>query len=153
MNHRIRFAKAGEFFDRLIIEHFDCDEREEGRPLIARAAASACRRSRAGRSKNHRLRPKVLSAKRVHRVDDADEVLEEFRRDVFVNIVRRRELERHGEHRRAVESHPRGAVGLVESMPTRQRLSAVEHADVVEPEKSSAEDVSAVERLSCSPTT
>ena len=51
------------------------------------------------------------------------------------------------QHRRAVEGHPRGAVRLLEVAPGRQRLAAVEHADVVEAEEAAAEHVLAVQVL------
>ena len=58
------------------------------------------------------LIPQAAAADVVHRVHDLDEVLEEFRRDVFVGRIGPRQFERDGKHRAAVKCHPRRAVGL-----------------------------------------
>ena len=50
-----------------------------------------------------------------------------------------------------VHRHPGGAVGLVDVAAGRQRLRAVEDADVVEPEKAALEDVAAVGVLAVHP--
>ena len=60
------------------------------------------------------LVPEAGAAQVVHRVDDGDEVLEELRGDIGVYRLVNRELERDRQHRRAIERHPRGAVGLLE---------------------------------------
>ena len=97
------------------------------------------------------VRPESRPAERVDRVRDRDEMLEELGRDVLVRRVLAGQLQRHGEHGVAVEGHPRGAVGLLEVPPGRQRLRAVEHADVVEPQKAAGEQVPPVRVLPVDP--
>ena len=76
-----------------------------------------------------------------------DEVLEELRRDVFVGRRRARASSSAiDEHRRAVERHPRGAVGLFAAAAAGQRLRAIEDADVVEAEKAAGEEMLARRR-------
>src|SRR5262249_1381508 len=93
------------------------------------------------------LAPQAGAAQTVHGVGDRDVVLEELGRDVLVGWVLRGQLQRDGEHGAAVERHPRGAVGLLQLAASRQGLRAIEHADVVEPEESAAEQVFALEIL------
>src|SRR5437763_668110 len=90
------------------------------------------------------LIPQAGPAKRVDGVGNRDEVLEEGRRDVFVRAVDRRQLQRDRQHRGAIERHPRRAVCLLQVLTARQWLVAIEDADVVQPEKSAAEEVIAV---------
>ena len=51
----------------------------------------------------------------------------------------------------AVERHPRGAVGLLEVTAGRQRLRAVEDADVVEAEEAAGEEIVALRVLAVDP--
>src|SRR6185312_12725344 len=85
------------------------------------------------------------------RARDRDEVLEELQREIGVRALFFRELARHREHRLAVERHPRGRVGLDQLAAAGQRLAAIEHADVVEPEEPAAEQVIAAGILAIDP--
>ena len=87
------------------------------------------------------LVPQTGAAERIHRVSDADEMLEEFRCHVFVNRIGLRQFKRHGKHREAVETHPGCAVRLLQKSSGRQRLRSVEHADVIEPEETAGEKI------------
>src|SRR6266536_3791346 len=72
-----------------------------------------------------------------HSIDgraDVDEMLEELRRDVLVDDIALRELQRDGLHVEAIHRHPARAVGLVQLPARGQTGSTVEGADVVEPE-------------------
>ena len=87
-----------------------------------------------------------------HRLGDVQEVLEELGRDVLVDVVVQRQLERDAHQVQAVHRHPGGAVGLVDEAAGRQRRAAVEDADVVEAEEAALEDVAALRRPCGSPT-
>ena len=78
----------------------------------------------AGRSRTRPPRPRARCRRGVHRVDDGDEVLEELRGHVLVGGIFSGQLERHGEHGRAVERHPGGAVRLFELAAGRKRLAS-----------------------------
>ena len=78
-------------------------------------------------------------------------MLEELGRHVLVGGILARELERHLQHRDAVEGHPGRAVGLLEDATARQRPRAVEDADVVEAEEAAAEEVVALAVLAVHP--
>ena len=68
-------------------------------------------------------------------------MLEELVRDVLVARARGRQLEGDREQIQAVHAHPARRVGLLEEPTLRQRIRAIEHTDVVEPEEASLEDV------------
>src|SRR6516162_9543128 len=68
-------------------------------------------------------------------------MLEELGGDVFVNMIELGQLEGNREHVEAVHGHPARAVRLVERAAGRQRLAAIEHADVVESEESALENI------------
>ena len=97
------------------------------------------------------LVPQARAAERVDGVGDVDEVLEEFRGDVLHARIERRQFQGHREHRAAVEGHPGGAVGLLQLPAARQRLGAVEDADVVQPQKAAGEEVLAAKVLAVHP--
>ena len=82
-----------------------------------------------------------LAADVVHRAGDVEEVLEVLGGDILVDAVGSRQLQRDGHHVEAEHPHPGGAVGLLQIAARRQRLAAVEDADVVEAEESALEDV------------
>ena len=87
------------------------------------------------------LVPQAHAADAVHRVGDGHEMLEEFRGDVFVRRIFDCQFQRHRKHGRAVERHPGGAVRLFEVSAGRQRLRAIEHADVVEAQEAAGKQV------------
>ena len=85
----------------------------------------------------------TLAAEVVHRFANIDEVFEEFAGDVFVGGIFSGELERDRQHVQTVHTHPAGAVGLLDVAAGRKRFAAIEHADIVEPEKAALENVAA----------
>ena len=68
-------------------------------------------------------------------------MLEELGRDVLVDVIVLRELQRDAHQVQAVHRHPAGAVRLVDVAAGRQRRAAIEDADVVQAEKAALEDV------------
>ena len=83
----------------------------------------------------------TLSMTSAHRVRDAQEMLPELARHVFVRRIVLRQLHRDGQHVQGVHGHPARTVGLFEMSACRQRSAPVEHANVVETEESPLEDV------------
>src|SRR5438105_4075547 len=77
----------------------------------------------------------------VHRAGDAEEMLEELRRDVFVNRILARELERGPHHVEAKHSHPARAIALLEMAAVRQGRAPIEDADVIETEEAALENI------------
>src|SRR5688572_2275460 len=78
-------------------------------------------------------------------------MLEELDRELLVLRLVLRQLQRDLEHGLREERHPRGAVGLLEIPARRQRLRAIEDANVVEAEEPALEDVAAVAILAIHP--
>src|SRR5207248_9069842 len=70
-----------------------------------------------------------------------EHVLPDIARDVLVRRTVAAELQRDREHVERVHRHPAGAIRLLETAAGRQRLAAIEHADVVEAEEAALEDV------------
>jgi hypothetical protein len=102
------------------------------------------------------LVPKPAVAGAVHRIDDLDEVFEEFRRHVLVGGLHRPvgvagEFERHREHGVRVKRHPGRAVGLTQLAAAGNGLAPVEDADVVEAEEAAGEKVFPVGILAVDP--
>src|SRR5205085_2420180 len=93
----------------------------------------------------------VPQPERVHRRGDLDEVLPELARHVLVIIFFKSELERDAEHVEAIHRHPARAVRLLEVAAAGQRRAAIEHSDVVEPEKAALEDVAPLGVLAIHP--
>ena len=87
----------------------------------------------------------------VHRGRDSQEVFEKFGRDIFVDVIFHRELERDAHQIEGKHSHPAGAVALLEMAAVRKRFVTVEYPDVVEPEKSTLEDIVALGVLAIHP--
>src|SRR5215467_8279149 len=78
-------------------------------------------------------------------------MLEEFGRQVFVNRIGLGQFKRHGKHREAVETHPGGAVRLLQKSSGRQRLRSVEHTNVIEAEEATREKIVAFGVLAIHP--
>jgi hypothetical protein len=97
------------------------------------------------------LVPKPGAPEPVHGVRDRHEVLEELGGNVLVGGIPLGQLERHREHGAAVESHPGGAVCLLELATPGERPRAVKDPDVVEAEEPPAEDVPAADVLPVDP--
>src|SRR5277367_1467968 len=93
----------------------------------------------------------LMLANPVHRVGDPEEMLYEAKGDFLVHGVVLCQNKRNLQHVLAVESHPRRAIRLVE-MPTGGELStAIEHANIVQPEESSREDIPSLRVFSVDP--
>ena len=150
-NHSSRFLKAGQLLQLVLLEHAHREERDEPhhRPHLQRHVVAVERELVVVEAVL--LVPEPRAAEIVHRVGDGHEVLEELAGQVLVRRVRARQLQRHGEHGRAVEGHPRGAVGLLQRPARGQRLAAIEHADVVEPQEAAREEVAPLGVLAVHP--
>src|SRR3979411_1922372 len=68
-------------------------------------------------------------------------MFKELRRDIFVNMIFSRELDRHSHQVQAEHSHPTGAVALFEMGAVVKNRVAIEHADIVESEKAALENI------------
>ena len=88
--------------------------------------------------------PAAVAADVLHRVRDIEEVLEELGGDVLIDVVVHRQFQRDPQEIERVHRHPCGAVGLADMAPGRQRLRAIEHADVVQTKETALEDVAAL---------
>src|SRR5207237_3296199 len=77
----------------------------------------------------------------VHRRGDAEKMFEKLCGDIFIDMVFARELDRDPHQVKGKHSHPTGTVALLEMTSIEETGVAVEHADVVEPEKSALENV------------
>src|SRR5450631_2678036 len=97
------------------------------------------------------LIPQASAAKAIDSMGNGAKVLKKLRCHVLIYVVVTGELERHRKHVHAVERHPGGAVRLLQRGAVRQRLGAIEHADIVESEKPSGKDVVAVAVLAIYP--
>src|SRR5262249_31781245 len=93
----------------------------------------------------------LVDADAVHGPGDPEKMLVELRGELLVDRIVQRQLQRDLEHALAIESHPRGAVRLLEVAAGGQRRAPVEDADVVEPEEAALEDVLAVAILAVDP--
>src|SRR5690348_2112899 len=71
-------------------------------------------------------------------------MFKEFGRHVFIFGLLASEFQGHGQHGEAIRGHPRRTIGLFQPYVAWQRPRTVEHADVVESEKSAGEDVVAL---------
>ena len=78
-------------------------------------------------------------------------MLEEFRRDVFIDPVVLRQFQRDAQQVQAIHRHPARAVGLVDVAAGRQRRAAVEHADVVEAKEAALENIASLRVLAIHP--
>src|SRR5207247_1338716 len=80
-----------------------------------------------------------------------EEVFEKFRGNVFVNWIFARQFKRNAHEVERKHSHPTGAVALLKPRAAGKLLAAIEHADVVEPEKSALENIVAFGVLAIHP--
>ena len=78
-------------------------------------------------------------------------MLEKLGRDIFVNVVLTRELNRDSHQVQAKHSHPTGAVALLEMSSVVKNFVAIEHADVVESKKAALENIFALGVLAVHP--
>ena len=140
------FVKPGQFPDGFLLENFHGDQRQQADDRARFQGNDAPVGAHLVVVKSILLIPQSGAAEMIHRVGDLNEVLKKFRRHVLVGEVDAgvavlRQFERHAQHRAAVESHPRRAVGLAERAAIGQRLRAIEDADVVEAEESTGEKI------------
>src|SRR5437667_9747532 len=68
-------------------------------------------------------------------------MFEKLSRDVFVNVIFRSELDRDPHQVQTKHSHPTRAVALLEMAAIVENFVAVEHANVVEPEKAALKNI------------
>src|SRR5215510_7910055 len=143
-----------QFVDRLGIEGFHREQRNQSdhRAHCERAALAV------GQAEHVVKKPiliipelDVFAAKVVHRAANIDEVLEEFARDILVNGIIFRQLQRDGEHVEAVHAHPTGAVRLLDVAAGGQGGAPVEDPDVIEAEKAALKYVAPVRVLTIDP--
>ena len=76
-----------------------------------------------------------------HGARDVEEMLEEFRRHIFVGMVVQCQFQGDTHHVQREHGHPTGAVGLVEMPAFRQRRATIEDPDIVQPEETALEDI------------
>ena len=95
--------------------------------------------------------PDAFAAKFVHCRGDAEEVLEKLGRDIFVNVVLSRELNRDPHQVQREHSHPAGAVALLEMRAVGEHLVAIEHADIVQPQKAALKNIFSLRVLAVHP--
>ena len=92
----------------------------------------------------------------IYGVDDLNEMFEKLGRHVFVSQINMRavtfsQFERHAQHGAAIKRHPGRAISLPKAATVGQRLGAIEHADIVQPQEPAGEQVFAVEVLAIDP--
>ncbi len=80
-----------------------------------------------------------------------EELVEDLDGDVFVVRIVVRQLERDQRHVEREHRHPAGGVGLLQAEARRQRMRAVEHRDIVEPQEAALEDIVALGVLAVDP--
>jgi hypothetical protein len=86
-----------------------------------------------------------------HRLRDVEEMLEEFGRDVLIDVVVLGQREGDAHQIERVHRHPGRAVRLIDVAAGRQRRASVEDADIVESQESPLEDVTAFGVLAVDP--
>src|SRR5947209_10001144 len=95
--------------------------------------------------------PNAFATDVVHRARYPKEVLEKFRRDVLVDRILPRQLERDAHHIQGEHSHPARPIALLEPAAIRKWCTAIEDADVIEAEKTAFENVAAAAVLAIHP--
>src|SRR5215468_10565421 len=82
-----------------------------------------------------------MIANPIHRVGNPDEVFKETVSHLFIDRVVLGENNGDLKHDLAIQSNPRGAIGLFDSSAGGQVGTAIKHANVVQAEKSAREDI------------
>src|SRR4051794_8249304 len=82
---------------------------------------------------------------------NVDEMFPELARYVFIDIVLGREFQCDRQHVQTVGRHPARPIRLLDRAARRKRSASIEHADVVETEKSTLKDILPVEILAVHP--
>src|SRR5271154_5052854 len=89
-----------------------------------------------------RLVPQSTVTHGVYRVGYIEEMLKKFAGDIFIQwIDSGRQFDGDFHHVEAVHRHPTGAVRLFDMAAGGQRRRTVEHANIIEPEKSSFKNI------------
>ena len=149
------FVEAGQRPDGFLLEHLNRDQRQQADEGARFQAKHAVVMLDLVVVKAVGVVPKAGAAEGVHGVGDLDEVLEELGGHVLVGGVGARavagQFERDAQHGQAIEGHPGGAVGLLQGPAVRERLRAIEDADVVEAEEAAGEEVLALGVLAVDP--
>ena len=86
-----------------------------------------------------------------HRLGDMQKVLEEFGRDVFIDMVVAGELERDTHQIERVHRHPAGAIGLIDVAAGRQLGAAIEDPDIIEAEEAALKNIASFGVLAVHP--
>ena len=93
----------------------------------------------------------AFAAEFVHRRSNHEKMFEELGRDIFVNVIFSRELDRNSHQVQREHSHPTSAVALLEMCAIGKLRVAIEDADVVESEKTALENIFAFEVFAIHP--
>src|ERR1041385_7634462 len=83
----------------------------------------------------------------VHSGSNRKEMFEKLGCDIFVNVILQSELDRYPEHVQTKHPHPARAIALFQSGAVGKPIVSVEHANVVESEKTAFENVVALRIL------
>ena len=124
--------EIGESFDVFLVDNFDAEKREEtdhGSDLEGDGVLAFDEKLIVIEAIE--FIPQAAIADGVHGGEDLGGMLEELRGDVIVLGFFFGEFESDSEHRRAVKSHPSGAIGLGEGLATGQGFGAIEEADII----------------------
>src|SRR5437016_524670 len=78
-------------------------------------------------------------------------MLEEFRRNIFVDIILLCQLQSDAHQIQTVHRHPTGPVGLIDISAGRQRSAPIKYSDVIEAEEPALEDVASGSILAIDP--
>src|SRR5256714_3631278 len=81
------------------------------------------------------------AAQIVHGGGNAEEVFEELGRDVFVNVIFTRELDRDAHQIQRKHCHPTRAIALFKVAAIGERGAAIEYADVIKPKEPAFENI------------
>src|SRR5215203_4232742 len=74
-------------------------------------------------------------------MSDVEEVLPKFTGKIFVGVVIVRELQCDREHVETIHRHPARSIGLCKLSARRQRPRAVEDTDIIQPKKTTFENI------------
>src|SRR5271165_1030606 len=77
-----------------------------------------------------------------HRLSDLQKVLEEFRGDLFVDMVARREFQSDSHKIQTVHRHPAGSVRLVDVSARGKGSTPIEYSNIIKAEESALKHVS-----------
>ena len=87
----------------------------------------------------------------VDRGGNAQEMFKKLGRDVLIHFIVPGEFQRNAQQVGTIHCHPAGAIRLVDEAAGGQRRTAVEHADVVQPQKAALKDIASLGVLAVHP--